>query len=230
MNDVLRKRITGKSPMHMVLIADDSGSMKGPPSAAATTAIHAWVNELYVKTRGRKPYFQFSLVSFGSIPTIVVEKTDVRDIDVTSFVLQGGSGYTNLADALATVRQILARDGATADHCPPFVFLFTDGKPTEPNGQTSDAAAQAAQDAATALKMLPLPCGSPFVVALGFGNVSDSFLQQVASAPQLYHRIPNAQALIQLLPEIGTPTVEGAGEEGTVGAFLKQAGGGITDL
>jgi uncharacterized protein YegL len=229
MNDILKKRITGKSPMHMVLVADDSGSMKGAPAADATRAIHAWVNELYVKTRGKKPYFRFSLVSFGSAPAVVAEAMDVRDVDVTSFVLAGDAGSTNLTDALMTVRQILARDGATAEHCPPFVFLFTDGRPTDPTGKMNDAAAQTAQDAASALKMLPLACGSPFIVTLGFGAVVDAFLQQLASAPNLYHRISSAQELIQLLPEIGTPTVEGVGEEGTVGNFLRQVGG-ISDL
>ena len=72
------------------------------------------------------------------------------------------------------------------------------------------------------LKALPLPCGSPFVVGLGFGEASDAFLQQLASTPDHYHRLPNAQALVRLLPDIGTPTVDVEGEEGTVGFFREQ--------
>jgi len=223
MKDVLQKRITGKSPMHMVLVADDSGSMKGDAAQAATKAIHAWVNELYVATRGKKPYFRFSLVSYGSAPNIVAEALDVRDVDVKPFVLDGSSGRTNLVAALAAVRQIVMRDGATEEHCPPVVFLFTDGKPTDENGHDTAAAAQAALAEAHALKTVPLPCGSPYIVALGFGDASDTFLREVASTPQLYHRLPNAQALIALLPDIGTPTVGGEGDEGTVGAFLENA-------
>lgn len=223
MKDVLKKRITGKSPMHMVLIADDSGSMRGDPAQAATKAIHAWVNELYVATRGRKPYFRFSLISFGSTPTIVAEGLDVRDVDVKTFVLDGTSGRTNLPAALATAREIVQRDGASAEHCPPVVFLFTDGKPTDESGYETPVAASAALNEAKALKSTQLVCGSPFIVALGFGEASDAFLQQVASMPTLYHRLPNAQALIALLPDIGTPTVGGEGDEGTVGHFLQRA-------
>lgn len=223
MKDVLKKRITGKSPMHMVLIADDSGSMKGDPAAAATKAIHAWVNELYVATRGKKPYFRFSLISFGSTPTVVAEALDVRDIDVKPFVLDGSSGRTNLVAALAAARQIVSRDGATAEHCPPVVFLFTDGKPTDENGHETPLATNAALAEAQALKATPLVCGSPFIVALGFGEASDAFLSQVASTPGLYRRLKSAQELIALLPDIGTPTVGGEGEEGTVGYFLQQA-------
>ncbi len=223
MKDVLKKRITGKSPMHMVLIADDSGSMKGEPAQAATKAIHAWVNELYVATRGKKPYFRFSLVSFGSTPSIVAEALDVRDVEVKTFILDGSSGRTNLPAALAAARQIVTRDAATAEHCPPVVFLFTDGKPTDEQGHETPGATSAALVEAQALKATPLACGSPFIVALGFGDASDTFLQQVASTPALYHRLPNAQALIALLPDIGTPTVGGEGDEGTVGDFLHRA-------
>jgi hypothetical protein len=207
----------------MVLVADDSGSMRGPPAAAATQAIHAWVNELYMTTRGKKPYFRFSLVSYGSSPSIVAEAVDVRDVDVKPFVLDGSSGRTNLVAVLEAVRELVARDGATAQHCPPSVFIFTDGKPTDEHGRESDATTAAALAEAALLKALPLACGSPFVVTLGFGDASDAFLRELASTPNHYHRLPNAQALVKLLPDIGTPTVDGDGEEGTVGFFREQA-------
>jgi hypothetical protein len=223
MTDALQKRITSRSPMHMVLVADDSGSMKGAPATSATQAIHAWVNELYMTTRGKKPYFRFSLVSYGSKPNIVAEALDVRDVDVKPFVLDGSSGRTNLVAALAAVRELLARDGATAQHCPPSVFIFTDGKPTNEQGKETDEAAAAALEEAMLLKGLPLACGSPFIVTLGFGDASDDFLHALASTPDHYHRLPNAQALVKLLPDIGTPTVDGDGEEGTVAFFRDQA-------
>ena len=117
----------------------------------------------------------------------------------------------------------MARDGATAEHCPPVVFLFTDGKPTDENGHETPLATNAALAEAQALKAAPLVCGSPFIVTLGFGEASDAFLSQVASTPGLYRKLKSAQELIALLPDIGTPTVGGEGDEGTVGHFLQQA-------
>ncbi|MDI3291656.1 VWA domain-containing protein [Polyangium sp. 15x6] len=226
MNDVLTKKITSKSPMHMVLVVDDSGSMRGDPAALATKALRAWVSELDVATQGTRPYFRFSLIQFGSQPTIVAENLDVRKVDVTDFQLAGESGSTNLAAALNAAREVLLRDGATSAHCPPFVFLFTDGHPTDSNGHTSEAATQAALDAAGALKVLPLPCGSPFLVALGYGDINDDNMRKLASRPDLYHRLPNMAALVKVLPSIGTPTVQGGG---TVGTFVAQIAGGIQE-
>lgn len=222
MSELLQKRITSRTPMHIVLCADDSGSMKGEPAGNATKAIHAWVNELYVATRGKRPYFRFSLVLFGSQATIAGEALDVRDVDVSSFVLAGGGGHTNMAEALSTVRALLSRDGAPAEHCPPFVFLFTDGRPTDVRGHETDEVRRAAAFEAATLKALPLACGSPFIITIGFGKTDDPFMQSLASTPGHYHRILSAQDLIRLLPEIGTPTIAVEGEEGTVGHFVKQ--------
>lgn len=227
MNEHLEKRITRQSPVHIVLVADDSGSMHGAPAAAATEAIHQWLNELHVAARGRMPYFRFSLVIFGSTATIVAddqnsfraENLNVVDVDITGFQLHGASGSTNLAAALRLAADVVSRDGATTAHCPPFVFVFTDGRPTDERGHPTPAAAQAALDAAAQLKLLALPCGSPFVITLGFGDAWDDFMAKLATKPTLYHRLPNAQALIKLLPSIGTPTVEG---KGTIADFVSQ--------
>lgn len=224
--DILKKNITGRNPMHIVLIADDSVSMAGEPAKAATKAIHAWVNELYVRTRGKKPYFRFSLLCFGTHAGVAAEALDIRDVEMKSFALDGTSGTTNLAEALSLAAEVLERDGATADHCPPFVFLFTDGRPTNAAGKATEEAARAAIERAETLKLLDLACGSPFVVAIGFGKARDDILQQVASTPRMYHRLPSAQALVSFLPEIGTPTVEGDPDETTVGRLLEKVSTG----
>lgn len=224
--DVLSKRITRKSPMHMVLIVDDSGSMEGDPALQATNAIHAWVNELHVACRGTMPYFRFSLVSFGSNTHIIAENVNILEVDITGFILAGKSGTTQMATALNTARELLQRDNATASFCPPFVFLFTDGRPTNERGDPTYEASQDTIQAASLLKALPRPCGSPFLITLGYGNVDDVYMRQLASAPNLYHRIPNMAALVKLLPMIGTPVVEGGG---TVGSFIEQISGGIRE-
>ena len=192
----------------------------------ATKALQAWVNELYVATRGTMPYFRFSLVCFGTEAKVIADNVSVLEVDVSDFILAGNSGSTNLAAALSSVRDILLRDGAAASHCPPFVFVFTDGRPTDNHGRPTEEAMRAALDAAAGLKVLPLACGSPFLIPLGYGEVNDSFMSQLATKPTLYHRLPNMAALIKLLPSIGTPTVEGGGD---VASFLEQISNGVRE-
>jgi uncharacterized protein YegL len=208
MNDPnLNKRVTSRSPIHMLMIADNSSSMQhGDAARLVTDAIRAWVNELYMATRGTKPYFRFSLIVFGSDVGVTVEALDVRDINPQNFSLDGRGGTTNLTKALKVAKELLGRDGATAEHCPPFVFPLSDGAPTDDQGHATAEAQRAALSAAEELKALPLLCGFPNVVALGFGDVKDEFLRAVAS-DGLFRRIPNPRALIDLLPDIGTPTV-----------------------
>lgn len=200
--------------MHLMVLADDSGSMAGAPAQAATKAIQTWLDELYAAVKAMPGYFKVSVVAYGTSAAIVTEAQDVAAIDATGLVLEGKSGVTNMAAALALARQILERTPTKAEDCPPFVFLFSDGRPTTPEGQEGPGPQQAALTEASYLKALPLPCGNPFLVTLGFGDAIDSLMAQLATtttangAPvPLYHRIQNAQQLIKLLPAIGTPRV-----------------------
>lgn len=214
-----KKRIQGTSPMHIVLIADDSESMEGAPAASVTEAIQEWILQLQQATRGKQPYFRFSLITFGTSADVVVEARSINDIDGSQLVIDGTSGSTNLTDALHQTRDILIRDQATSSHCPPFVFIYTDGHADDPR-EALQAAAQ--------LKDAALPCGAPRVVTLGFGSVNDTFLKQVATSPEFYKRVPSADSLVRLLPAIGTPTRRGG--NGTVADFERQISQAETNI
>lgn len=189
-------RIQTGHPMHIVLVADDSGSMAGPPAQKATEAIRTWILELQQVTRGQKEYFKFSLIAFGSSSEVIAVGVNVNEIDADTVVVNGNSGSTNMAAALADARDAVIQTAAP-HHCPPFVFLYTDGHPDD---------ATAALEAAEALKATNLPCGCPRLVSFGIGSVNDQLLRQMATSPEFYKHVDDPQALIRLLPAIGTPT------------------------
>ena len=134
-----------------------------------------------------------------------------------------------MAEALGLARAILERDGAQSGWCPPFVFVFSDGRPTNAEGYPTDDAEQAALREAELLKQATLACGSPFIVTLGFGKAKASFMRSLASSEALYIALPNAQALVQLLPAIGTPTVDGTRSIGDFIQQIERAGTGVRD-
>ena len=203
-------RIQSANPMHIVLLADNSGSMAGPPAAQITEGVQNWIYELQMKTRGTRPYFSFSLVLFGSSSEIVADAVGINDVDPAAIVIDGQGGTTNLTLALVDAAGLVQRH-AQAHHCPPFVFLYTDGNPDDVN---------AALAAADRLKRTPLPCGAARLVTLGFGTVNDQLLQRLATSPEFYKRVSNSEELSRLLPAIGTPTQKAGG--GTVIEFERQ--------
>jgi uncharacterized protein YegL len=213
------KRIQTSSPMHMVLIADDSGSMEGEPAAAVTQGIQNWILELQSQTRGKKAWFRFTLIAFGTTAEILGEEAcNINDVDPTSLKLQGTMNTTNMAAALDLAREVIARDGAKAKDCPPFVFVYTDGKVDDP-----EATIISAND----LKSMFIPCGKPRLVTLGFGDADEAFLRQLATSPEFFKGVKDAKALARLLPAMGTPTqMKGSG---TVEAFEQQIAGSEPD-
>jgi uncharacterized protein YegL len=216
----MSKQISSQHPMHILLLADDSESMAGEPADLATEAIQAWILELQLQCRGKKPWFRFSLVTFGSSAEAIARCLNVNDIDASGFALDGSSGTTDLAAALSVARELIESDGATDAHCPPFVFLFTDGR--------ADDEVAALREAAW-LKRMDLPCGAPRIVTLGFGGVDHAFLSQLATTHEFHKSLATPHDLVRLLPKMGTPTKRGRGN-GTVDELEAQIAGPIMDI
>lgn len=211
------KRICTSHPMQLILVADDSDSMsdayqgiKGKKAKDVSEGIKNWLVQLRGKTRSVKPYFYFSLIVFGTDADIVVENKLINRIRPETIDLRGNSGATNLADALREAQGVLERSQHESypvpysDFCSPFVFVYTDGEANQPIE---------AEKAARELRSLPLPCGSPQIVTLGFGDADHEFLERIASTREHYVDCDSSENLMRLLPQIGTPPVSGAATE-----------------
>ena len=190
-------RVTSETPWHIVFLIDDSVSMAhNGGSDAVNEAMQVMLDELSLKTKGLKPYFSISIVSFGSdFRDIAIAKSE-QEIDEDAVTLfKGTSGTTNAAAALARAQAILEGHPGRATDFDPFVFFLSDGQPD------NEPLALAAGDQ---LKSCALPAGKPVIVTIGFGDAKDSFMQALASNPEMYIRLQNAKQIVTFLPAIGT--------------------------
>src|SRR5580658_2007633 len=131
MSNQASTRIQSANPMHIVLLADNSGSLQGQPAKDVTEAVQTWILELQQATRGKKEYFKFSFITFGSSSEVIAAAVNVNDVDAATVVIDGNGGSTNMSAALIDARAVVTRSAAP-HHCPPFVFLYTDGQPDDP--------------------------------------------------------------------------------------------------
>jgi uncharacterized protein YegL len=214
-------RVESRHPWHVAFVIDDSASMAGNDGAKSVNeAMDILIEEMRSLSQGMRPYFKISVVSFGSAAqNLEVVKTEMEiDKDrLTRF--DASSGSTNAAAALDHVYNILtANPGAPTDF-EPFVFFLSDGAPD--NEAMALTAGQRIKD-------LSLASGRPRIVTIGFGDVNDAFMKQLASNPELYVRLPNAQAVTKVLPPIGTYKGS-SGAEG-VEAEIAKANQGVMQL
>jgi uncharacterized protein YegL len=188
--------VSSRSPWHLVIIIDDSGSMSGPIADCVNQAFERMLDEMKILLGNRNPRFRLSLVAFGSRPYLLAEYASEKDIatdQVTNF--SGGRGGTAVAPALSLAANILARHPGQTTDFEPFVFFLSDGAP--------DDRAQAEQ-AADRLKKMHLASGTPHVISLGIGAASDEFLLQIASRPDLYKKLSSPQDIVKFFRVLGT--------------------------
>jgi len=198
-------RVTRKTPMHIILIADDSGSMQEDQAFEhANRGIREWLLELQLQSKAQKDHFWTSVIVFGSRVRIEGEALRLHDIDPEFAPIQGRSGSTDMAAALACAREILDRNPPKATDCPPWIFLYTDGQADDEHKALREA---------KALKETNLACGPPIIVTIGFRDARADFLQQVATRPEYYLPCPDSDQLANMIPEVGTLVVKGTIDE-----------------
>lgn len=200
------KFVCSDSPMHIILVADDSGSMAGKPADLVNTAIRKWLNELlWMSKEGTRDYFFFTLITFGTHAKVYGRMHGQADSDdriplpeVAIDSLQpitGQSGGTNIGAALRKAIDVLRRHRPKPTDCYPFVYLYTDGKADDP-----EQALRAAEE----LRRMELPCGKPRLVVLGFHEADRGFLEKLAGNAEYYFHCDNSATLAALLPDIGS--------------------------
>lgn len=197
-------RITTKTPWHVILVLDDSCSMKDDGKISALNeAIERMIDEMrYLTGGGKKKYFRISIISFGSFPVILAEADNEQNIDIDRVVsMNGDSGSTNAAAALECARELLLRNPGSVTDFNPFLFFFSDGEPDD----QSEALAVGEQ-----LKGMVLPCGALSLVTVGIGEANDYFMSELATRREgvaRYRRLKNAQEISTFFPNIGTRAV-----------------------
>lgn len=213
-----RRTARQSRPQLVCILADNSGSMRGPKAQAATQGIREML--LRCQTTGpRGPdrsYFQLLLIHFGSTAEIDerAHLTPVRQIDSDTIEVRGDGGGTNITEALQLahehveryLRTVVEPHAERSEYPLPLVLLFSDGRNgyghPEPVGEK--------------LKALNVD-GQPIVVACAGVATEDSdrpdesLLRAIAS-PECYVPIDQANLLSSFLAEVGSSGVSSAAE------------------
>lgn len=205
------KRVCSDSPMHIILIADDSVSMRQEQRAQqVNSGIQRWLNELlFLSSEGQKYWFYFSYITFGTKPKVWDTNVPLPELIIENLEpISGKLGGTNMAPAIERAIAVLQAHPPKASDCPPFVYLYTDGEADDPVRSL---------EVAEKLKSMPLPCGPPRLVVLGFDAADTPFCRKLASFPEFYLRCNDSETLANLLPEIGSLVAKHSLQEAEAG-------------
>jgi uncharacterized protein YegL len=197
-------RASVKNPMPICLLADDSQSMAGEPAAEATEAIRDFVTLLQSSCAARGSFFHLFLVKFGDFPKVLFDHCPILEVDPKQIELDGTSGGTDVAGALALAHRRFSTSASSASSVPPLVLLYSDGRPTGPDPMP----------VSQQIKTLDYAAGQhPLLVTCGFGEADDTLLRGLATSPDHYKRLNRPAELRQFLSLVGssvsTVTTEG---------------------
>jgi uncharacterized protein YegL len=207
------ERVTSKTPWHIVLILDDSGSMTGTPATQVNEGVSAMIEELKLISQGMKPYFKISVIKFGSDSEVLCEAVNENSVDLNLVAtLSGDSGSTNAAAGLNEAYELLKRNTGESTDFNPYVFFFSDGEPDDEDE---------AINSANRLKSLVIAAGEPRIVTIGAGQPNDDFMRKVASNVELYKFFgSDFSKVARFFPNIGTVASQAGGGTNAVDAGI----------
>lgn len=140
-----------KSRLLVTLVLDTSGSMSGERINALNEALRTFRTDLLSDAFVARTA-EVAIVAFGGSTPVVVDAAGGADppdepyVPITRFAPPKleADGYTPMVDALHMAFELLAgrRERLRRQGIPmayrPLVYLITDGRPTDPDGSTSD--------------------------------------------------------------------------------------------
>ena len=195
-------------PQLVCVLADNSGSMRGPKAEAATDGIRDMMWECRTRgpSRSDRSYYELVLVQFGTSAQLAYDRVPVKEIDADQFVLRGDGGGTNITEALEITHQRLVQYMEELETHPernqyplPLVLLFSDGH----NGHGHP------KPVADRIKSLRLDGCPVTIVCAGVATKAsdepdETLLRAIASSPECYLRIQSADMLSVFLAEVGS--------------------------
>lgn len=205
----------------VVVIGDNSGSMRGQKAEAAVEGVRQMINECQSRSGSEQSLYRVLLILFGNEATIYpnCERTPVLEIASEEITFHGDAGGTNLRAALELAyEQIsdylveIAEHPHKNKHPLPLLILYSDGHNGDNFGRPEAAAKK--------LKELTYDSESILIVTAGVAvdakDKPDEYtLKAIASSYQdipLYVPIHKANSLSCLLAAAGSSAASTAGE------------------
>jgi len=126
-----------KRPLHMIVMADCSGSMKGEKMQALNYALRSMLPHLVLwETSQLQAELFIRVLAFATIPQWhIAEPTPVADMNLRwrdlTYVPRG---FTNMGPAFQEIAEVLRPNKLERRALRPAILLVTDGQPTDPPG------------------------------------------------------------------------------------------------
>jgi uncharacterized protein YegL len=124
-----------------VLLLDTSGSMSGEPISALNEGLQVFKNDLQQDTLASKRV-EVGIITFDSDVTTIQDFVTVDRFDPPHLTAQGqtamGSGILRAIEMVQERKQVYKRNGIV--YFRPWIFMITDGEPTEPDHIVDEAA------------------------------------------------------------------------------------------
>lgn len=174
----------GERHLPVYLLLDTSGSMKGTPIESVCRGLEQFQREVASEPFARE-VVKVGVITFASDAQLVTSGL----VPISAFQPPAleASGVTHLDLAFNVLLESMDRDvvkavkGGQKGDWRPLVFVLTDGRPTDENGNVTDRLWQPARDA-----VINRPKGQVkplFIVAVGCGpDVDDNTLKAISTA------------------------------------------------
>ena len=157
------------------LVLDTSASMSGEPISELSAAFELFCTEIQADPLARKRT-EVAVITVGGIARVEISFTEGRELEPISFIASGGTplgaGINLAIDELLAQKQ--AYRAAGLEYYRPWLFVLSDGSPTDP--EAFEGAARRVQDLERRRGI------SVFVIAIGDADIT--YLSQLSALRQ----------------------------------------------